>query len=202
MRPPAAGRAIGISTDARNEPSAVSNVASLNRSVPSGWLAVIQHYFAAAWVPPASDESRYYSKAREGRRFVLGVLSPEKVVAAGGEGGVELAIERATEELQRRLRAKESELRIAERRVRALEATQRDLANELVAASRLVDEVGDPTQLAAELRELEERHGAALELMGETSEENEELRDRVDALKETVNALTQQLAANDAPGGA
>ena len=42
----------------------------------------------------------------------------------------------------------------------------------------------------------------ALELMGETSEENEELRDRVDALKETVNALTQQLAANDAPGGA
>ena len=86
--------------------------------------------------------------------------------------------------------------------MRALEATQRDLANELVAASRLVDEVGDPTQLAAELRELEERHGAALELMGETSEENEELRDRVDALKETVNALTQQLAANDAPGGA
>jgi septal ring factor EnvC (AmiA/AmiB activator) len=56
-------------------------------------------------------------------------------------------------------------------------------------------------QLAAELRELEERHGAALELMGETSEENEELRDRIDALKETVNALTQQLAANDAPGG-
>ena len=154
--------------------------------------------------PPAAaaaDHARS-EDSDEDDKVAAALARAARVVAAGGEGGVELAIERATEELQRRLRAKESELRIAERRVRALEATQRDLANELVAASRLVDEVGDPTQLAAELRELEERHGAALELMGETSEENEELRDRVDALKETVNALTQQLAANDAPGGA
>ena len=89
-----------------------------------------------------------------------------KSVAAGGEGGMQLAIDRATEALQRQLRAKEGELEIAEERVRSLEATQNDLANELVAASRLIDEVGNPEELAAELRELEERHVAALELMG------------------------------------
>ena len=36
---------------------------------------------------------------------------------------------------------------------------------------------------------------AALELMGETSEENEELRERVAGLKGLVDSLTEKLAA-------
>lgn len=119
-----------------------------------------------------------------------------KSVAVGGEGGVQLAIDRATEALQRQIRAREAELDIAEERVRSLEATRDSLANELVAASRLIDEVGNPEELSAELRELEERHVAALELMGETSEENEELRESVKGLKATVESLTEKLAAS------
>ena len=61
---------------------------------------------------------------------------------------------------------------------------------------RLIDEVGNPEELSAELRELEDRHVAALELMGETSEENEELKERVGGLKAMVDSLTEKLAAS------
>ena len=132
-----------------------------------------------------------------GDKVAAALAKAARYVAAGGEGGVGLAIDRATEELQRRLRARESELQMSSTRIGTLEKTQKELADELVRTTRLIDEIGDPRRLASELRELEERHAAALELMGETSEENEELRDRVDALKATVAALTTQLAAAD-----
>ena len=82
----------------------------------------------------------YVGIGRGGERGDGGVTSAlakaAKSVAAGGEGGLQLAIDRATEALQRQLRAREGELEIAEERVRSLEATRDDLANELVAASR------------------------------------------------------------------
>ena len=58
--------------------------------------------------------------------------------------------------------------------------------------TQLMDEAGDPRQLRAELQELEGRHIDALELMGETSEENEELKDRVQGLRMEVDRLTEQ----------
>jgi chromosome segregation ATPase len=112
-----------------------------------------------------------------------------RFATAGGEGGVELAVDRATEALRRLLRAREGELETCERRIRDLEASQRELANELLAMTTAMDEAGDPRLLAAALRDLEDRHVAALELMGETSEENEELAARVEALQETLRAV-------------
>jgi hypothetical protein len=117
-------------------------------------------------------------------RKVASVLADaSRFATAGGEGGVELAVDRATEALQRLLRAREGELETSERRVKDLEASQRELANELLAVTAAIDEAGDPRRLAAALRELEDRHVAALELMGETSEENEALAARVEALQ-------------------
>eukprot|EP00740_Mantoniella_antarctica_P012040 CAMPEP_0181383276 /NCGR_PEP_ID=MMETSP1106-20121128/21258_1 /TAXON_ID=81844 /ORGANISM="Mantoniella antarctica, Strain SL-175" /LENGTH=235 /DNA_ID=CAMNT_0023502895 /DNA_START=1 /DNA_END=705 /DNA_ORIENTATION=+ len=141
----------------------------------------------AAATTSASAASDGGGSERERERGVTAALAAAaRLVTVGGEGGLQLAIDRATEALQRQLRAREGELDIAEERVRSLEATRDDLANELVAASRLIDEVGNPQELSAELRELEERHVAALELMGESSEENEELKDRVGGLKAMV----------------
>ena len=79
--------------------------------------------------------------------------------------------------------------------VKQLEASERALSDELVRQTQLMDEAGDPRQLRAELQELEGRHIDALELMGETSEENEELKDRVQGLRMEVDRLTEQLAA-------
>ncbi|QJD28848.1 membrane protein insertase YidC [Methylococcus geothermalis] len=48
-----------------------------------GWIAMIQHYFLAAWIPPAEDESTFYTKALADRVFVIGAYSPATDVPAG-----------------------------------------------------------------------------------------------------------------------
>ena len=63
----------------------------VDREVTGGWVAMIQHYFAAAWVPGAEDTNRYYSKSLPHARFAIGVVSPAKVVSPGGTGEFSLA---------------------------------------------------------------------------------------------------------------
>lgn len=47
-----------------------------------GWSAMIQHYFATAWVPPAADEEHYFTKELSNSRFVIGSYSNPTTVAA------------------------------------------------------------------------------------------------------------------------
>ena len=58
----------------------------VDRDVTGGWMAMIQHYFAAAWVPGSEETNHYYSKSLANGRFALGVVSPVVVVAPGGTG--------------------------------------------------------------------------------------------------------------------
>lgn len=55
------------------------------RDAAGGWLAMIQHYFLAAIVPPAQETAHYYSKALEGGKYALGLVAPAQSVAAGAE---------------------------------------------------------------------------------------------------------------------
>lgn len=59
---------------------------SLNRQVLGGWLAMIQHYFVAAWVPAQDQINTFYSKAVDDSRYVLGMVGPQSVVPAGAGG--------------------------------------------------------------------------------------------------------------------
>jgi len=59
--------------------------ADLSRDVTGGWAAMIQHYFLAAWIPPADQPYRYYSRALSGERYVIGFMGPTINVAAGSE---------------------------------------------------------------------------------------------------------------------
>ncbi len=56
------------------------------RDVAGGWVAMIQHYFAAAWVPDAQQTNHYYSKSLTNGRFAIGVVSPTRTVPSGGTG--------------------------------------------------------------------------------------------------------------------
>ena len=58
----------------------------VDRDVPGGWVAMIQHYFAAAWVPGAEDTNHYYSKSLPTGRFAIGVVSPVRTIAPGDSG--------------------------------------------------------------------------------------------------------------------
>jgi YidC/Oxa1 family membrane protein insertase len=51
-----------------------------------GWLAMIQHYFFAAWIPPADEEATYSTQLIEGDgwpRYIAREVSPARQLAPG-----------------------------------------------------------------------------------------------------------------------
>jgi YidC/Oxa1 family membrane protein insertase len=48
-----------------------------------GWLAMIQHYFLSAWIPPKEQVEHYYTNALTGGKYLIGSYSPTVTVAAG-----------------------------------------------------------------------------------------------------------------------
>ncbi|MEN9757025.1 MAG: hypothetical protein RL755_1212 [Pseudomonadota bacterium] len=50
-----------------------------------GWTAMIQHYFASAWVPPADQENHFYSKELKLGQYVIGTYSPSVTVDVNSE---------------------------------------------------------------------------------------------------------------------
>ena len=58
---------------------------NLSRSITDGWAAMIQHYFVAAWIPPASEPEQYYTKVLSGQRYVLGLIANPVAVPPGDE---------------------------------------------------------------------------------------------------------------------
>ncbi len=58
----------------------------LDRTTAGGWIAMIQHYFLGAWVPPADATHHIYSKGLSGDRYLLGIQGPSRTVAAGESG--------------------------------------------------------------------------------------------------------------------
>jgi YidC/Oxa1 family membrane protein insertase len=55
---------------------------NLSRDIDNGWLAMIQHYFLASWVPPRDRELRYYSRFENGE-YVLGQSSSWQTAEPG-----------------------------------------------------------------------------------------------------------------------
>ena len=64
----------------------------LDREVSDGWMAMIQHYFASAWIPERSVVARYYTKALPGREFLAGLVAPPVTVAPGTSGETRLKL--------------------------------------------------------------------------------------------------------------
>ncbi len=64
----------------------------LKRSATGGWIAMIQHYFTGAWIPPADGGNYYYTKAVANDRFLLGVMTPQVTIAPRATGSVELTL--------------------------------------------------------------------------------------------------------------
>ncbi len=57
---------------------------SLAREVKGGWIAMLQHYFVGAWIPPVDETDHFYSNVFGGKRYVLGAYTPAFTVAEGG----------------------------------------------------------------------------------------------------------------------
>ncbi len=63
--------------DMREEP--------LERDASGGWVAMIQHYFVGAWLPPSEARNRFYAKALQANTYIIGLkqLDPTNVAPGG-----------------------------------------------------------------------------------------------------------------------
>ncbi len=57
--------------------------AQLSRDTVGGWIAMIQHYFLSAWIPPADEKTHLYTNKLPNNRYLVGMYSPLVKVAAG-----------------------------------------------------------------------------------------------------------------------
>jgi YidC/Oxa1 family membrane protein insertase len=53
-----------------------------------GWVAMLQHYFLAAYLPPAGPEREYYTKKLSEQLYAAGVILPVGAIAPGASGGI------------------------------------------------------------------------------------------------------------------
>lgn len=56
---------------------------TLSLDVTGGWVAMLQHYFVSAWVPPADEMDHFYTKVLSGNRYVIGSYSPSVTIQPG-----------------------------------------------------------------------------------------------------------------------
>jgi YidC/Oxa1 family membrane protein insertase len=49
---------------------------ALSLEVQGGWIAMLQHYFLGAWVPPPEQMEHFYTNVLPGGRYVLGAYTP------------------------------------------------------------------------------------------------------------------------------
>ena len=55
----------------------------LDRTVTDGWIAMMQHYFMVAWIPPRSVAETFYTNALNNSRYIIGKYSPAVSIAPG-----------------------------------------------------------------------------------------------------------------------
>lgn len=59
----------------------------LNTSATDGWVAMIQHYFAAAWAPTEGEPNTAYTRYLSNEnRYLIGMVSGSQVIKAGEQG--------------------------------------------------------------------------------------------------------------------
>ncbi|MDD9875271.1 MAG: membrane protein insertase YidC [Gammaproteobacteria bacterium] len=85
--------------------------ADLNRASPSGWVAMMQHYFVAAWLPASAGGHQFFSGvgAAAKPQYRIGYNAVEPVQIAPGERGALSAVLFVGPKEQKRLRRQQAE---------------------------------------------------------------------------------------------
>jgi len=61
---------------------------NLERDVDGGWVAMIQHYFVGAWIPPAGEHHQFYTDTANDNYYFLGYKTLQPVNVAPGAKAV------------------------------------------------------------------------------------------------------------------
>ena len=57
----------------------------LSKITQDGWIGLIEHYFASAWIPKAGAKREFYTKQLNDDTFAVGALVPAASIAAGAK---------------------------------------------------------------------------------------------------------------------
>ena len=69
------------------------NKAKFAKTADNGWLAMVQHYFVAAWVPKENTQREFYMRKLEGSNvFQTGVIVPVAEIAPGAKGEASVSL--------------------------------------------------------------------------------------------------------------
>jgi YidC/Oxa1 family membrane protein insertase len=68
------------------------NSAKFVTKAPDGWVAMVQHYFVSAFVPPASTEREYFARKVGNDLFTAGVVVPVAAAAPGATSSIEVPL--------------------------------------------------------------------------------------------------------------
>ncbi len=58
---------------------------NLKVQTKGGWVAMIQHYFASAWIPPQENINTFYTKKLKDWKYVIGAYTEPVSIPAGSE---------------------------------------------------------------------------------------------------------------------
>jgi len=66
--------------------------AKFTSKADNGWLAVVQHYFVAAWLPAPAQNREYFIKKIDNDLYTAGLILPVKEIAPGATGSISLPL--------------------------------------------------------------------------------------------------------------
>ena len=58
---------------------------SLSKTSKDGWIGLIEHYFASAWIPATGVNREFYTKQLSEHVFAVGVITPTASIASGAK---------------------------------------------------------------------------------------------------------------------
>jgi YidC/Oxa1 family membrane protein insertase len=61
---------------------------SLSKTSKDGWIGLIEHYFASAWIPKAGVSREFYTKKLSENIFAVGVVTPGASIGAGSRADI------------------------------------------------------------------------------------------------------------------
>ena len=73
-------------------PSIEKSKTSYPKTADNGWVAMLQHYFVAAWLPADKTPREYYTKALGSQQYSVGTILAVNTIAPGQKGSVKVPL--------------------------------------------------------------------------------------------------------------
>ena len=68
------------------------NKTNYPKTSDSGWIAMLQHYFVAAWLPPEKMQRENYTKSLGNKQYSIGTILPIGTIEAGHKGAISASL--------------------------------------------------------------------------------------------------------------